>query len=75
MLSAQGSGRGEGVNGVPWTSGQEVRRSLLISKGFAGDHFSGQGDFGWLVNATGLERRTIEEYFPKCVPRDGLGIT
>lgn len=27
-----------------------------------------------VVSVTGLGQRTIGEYFPKCVPRNGLGI-
>lgn len=47
MFSALGPARGEDVNGVQRAVGQEVRRPLLNSKGFAGHHFGGRGDFGW----------------------------
>lgn len=72
-----GPAQGEDVSGVHascgW-GGQRVRRPLFPSKDSVGHHTSGQEDFRWVVNVTGLGERAIKGCFSKCVSRNGLSI-
>lgn len=63
------------MNGVQWTVGQEVKRLLALQKGLCRTPLQWPGRLWVVANVTGLEQKTIEEYFPKWVPRNRSGIT